>query len=138
MFSLNEAFLEEIGLGAMPEEQKKPFLRHIYKQLEVQVGERLSEGMTDEQLTEFGNIIDRREEDVNRWLSRNDPDFRSSDSYIKLQQTSGLQPGSVALNAEYTAAKWLELNRPDYKNVVASTLESLKQEIIANKDAILG
>jgi len=30
------------------------------------------------------------------------------------------------------------VNRPDYRDVVAKTLEELKQEIIQNRDAILG
>jgi hypothetical protein len=30
------------------------------------------------------------------------------------------------------------LNRPDYKDVVARTMNELKSEIIANRDAILG
>ncbi len=40
--------------------------------------------------------------------------------------------------AEFTATKWLEVNRPDYRQVVAEVLDELKKEIIANRDAILG
>lgn len=32
--------------------------------------------------------------------------------------------------------KWLGLNRPDYKDVVTTTMNELKAEIIANRDAI--
>ena len=32
----------------------------------------------------------------------------------------------------------LGLNRPDYKDVVTATMNELKSEIIANRDAILG
>jgi len=32
----------------------------------------------------------------------------------------------------------LELNRPDYRQVVASELELLKSEITTNRDSILG
>jgi len=42
------------------------------------------------------------------------------------------------LKAEYAATKWLEVNRPDYRDVVAKTLEELKQEIGQNRDAIMG
>jgi len=37
MFQLDEKFLEEIGLNELPEEQKKPFLQHIYDELELRV-----------------------------------------------------------------------------------------------------
>jgi hypothetical protein len=42
------------------------------------------------------------------------------------------------LKAEYAATKWLEVNRPDYRDVVKQVLEELKSEIVANKDTILG
>ena len=57
--------------------------------------------------------------------------------FIKLQQASGLPADSPQLQAEYAATKWLEVNRPDYRDVVARTLEGLKQEIMQNRDAIL-
>ena len=57
MFQLDDKFLEEIGLNSLPEEQKKPFLQHIYDELELRVGTKLSDGMTDEQLEEFESII---------------------------------------------------------------------------------
>ena len=53
MFQLDENFLNDIGLGSLPEAQKKPFLQHIYEELELRVGTRLSDGLSDEQLEEF-------------------------------------------------------------------------------------
>ena len=50
MFQLNEEFLKELGLDQLPEEQRKPFLQHIYSELELRVGERLSQGMSEAQL----------------------------------------------------------------------------------------
>jgi len=42
------------------------------------------------------------------------------------------------LRAEYAATKWLEVNRPDYRDVVAQVLEEIKKEVTANRDKILG
>jgi len=41
------------------------------------------------------------------------------------------------LRDEYAATKWLEVNRPDYRDVVAQTLDELKQEITQGKETIL-
>jgi hypothetical protein len=100
MFQLDDNFLQSVGLGSMPDDQKKAFLEHLYEELELRVGTRLSEGMSDDQLAEFEKLIDS--------------------------------------NDEAGALKWLETNRPDYKQVVAEELEKLKQEVIANKDKLLG
>jgi len=138
MFQLDNNFLEEIGLGGLPEDQKKPFLQHIYDQLEGRVGTRLSEGMTDQQLDEFEAIIDRRDEIIQPWLQQNAPQYQTEESFLRLQQAMQAPADSPALRAEFAATKWLEVNRPDYRDVVTKTLEELKQEIIANRDAILG
>lgn len=137
MFQLDDQFLQDIGLADLPEEQKKPFLQHVYDQLEYRVGVRLSEGMSDEQLEEFEAIIDRKPEVIAAWVERHAPDFMNDDLYTKIQEASGLPSGDDRIKAEYAATKWLEVNRPDYRDVVAKTLDELKQEIGQNRDAIL-
>jgi len=138
MFQLDDQFLSDIGLANLPDEQKKPFLQHIYDQLEYRVGVRLSEGMSDAQLEEFEAIIDRKEDVVNNWIQTNAPGYQAEEVFQKIQQASGLDANNPALKAEYAATKWLEVNRPDYRDVVAKTLDELKNEINQNRDAILG
>ena len=137
MFQLDEKFLEEIGLNELPEEQKKPFLQHIYDELELRVGTKLSEGMSDDQLSEFESIIDRKDEIVVAWLAKFAPDYKNDSGFSQLQKATGLNENDPGLRAEYAATKWLEVNRPDYRNVVSEVLEGLKKEVIASRDVIL-
>lgn len=138
MFQLDDKFLEDVGLVSMPEEQKKAFLQHIYDELELRVGTRLSEGMSDSQLEEFESIIDRKADVITAWLAEHVPDYYNDESFGRIQQATGLDVGDAGLRAEYTATKWLEVNRPDYRDVVAAVLDELKKEIRNNKDTILG
>lgn len=138
MFRLDDQFLKDIGLDGLPDEQKKPFLQHIYSELELRVGTRLSDGLSDAQLEEFEKIIDRDQEKIQSWLAAHSPNYQSDEAFGKLQQATGLDPSDAGLVAEYTATKWLEVNRPDYRQVVAAALDELKNEIISNRDAILG
>lgn len=137
MFQLDDQFLQDIGLADLPEEQKKPFLQHVYDQLEYRVGVRLSEGMSDAQLEEFEAIIDRKQDVVDAWVARYTPEFMNDELYGKIQAGSGLPAGDFRIKAEYAATKWLEVNRPDYRDVVARTLDELKGEISQNRSAIL-
>lgn len=137
MFQLDEQFLTDIGLADLPEEQKKPFLQHIYDQLEYRVGVRLSDGMSDAQLEEFEAIIDKKPEVVDAWITNNAPGFAADELFVKIQQATNLPADNPGLKAEYAATKWLEVNRPDYRDVVARTLNELKQEIAQNRDVIL-
>ena len=93
---IDEKFLADMGLSAMPEDQKKDFLAYVQEELEIRIGERISRGLTEAQLNEFDMI--------------NDP-------------------------AE--AAKWLEVNRPDYREIVSRTITELKDEIRANRARLL-
>lgn len=92
----NENFLQEMGLSAMPADQKAKFLDYVQRELEIRIGERVSKGLTEYQLAEFDNITEPRE-----------------------------------------AAKWLEKNRPDYREIVARTIKEMKDEIRANRSKLI-
>lgn len=138
MFQLDEKFLQDIGLGELPEAQRKPFLQHIYDQLEYQVGLKLSDGLSDDQIAEFEAIIDKKPEVIDAWVAQHAPNYQQEPVFQSIIQGSGLPADSAEAKAEYAATKWLEVNRPDYRDTVMKTLEDLKQEIIKNKDAIVG
>lgn len=137
MFQLNDEFLKELGLDQLPEDQRKPFLDHIYSELERRVGERLSEGMSDAQLDEFANIIDKVPGAVDDFLAQHAPDYANEPMFQKLVQATGVPANDLRLRDEFAATKWLEVNRPDYRDVVAQVMEELKNEIVANRDSIL-
>jgi hypothetical protein len=138
MFQLDDTFLKDVGLDGLSDEQKKPFLQHVYEELELRVGTRLSDGMSDVQLEEFEAIIDRKMEIVDPWLAQNVPNYQADSAFTRLQQVTQLQATDPTLKAEFAATKWLEMNRPNYREVVAQVLEELKREIISNRDSILG
>jgi len=137
MFKLDDKFLEDLGLGALPADQKQAFLQHIYSELEMRVGERLTEGMSDELLDEFGYFVDMNEDGMKKWFGENLADYADRDDYKQLREANPDAP-ETAIMSEYGAMKWLQLNRPDYPQVVAAVLEELKDEIRSNRDAILG
>lgn len=138
MFQLDDNFLEELGLGELPAEQRKAFLEHVYSQLELRVGTRLSEGLSDEQLSEFESFVDRDKEKVQAWVEVHAPDYQNDPAYQQIRQSVGPEVSDDIVLAEYASLKWLGLNRPDYREVVKQVLDELKKEIISSRDAILG
>ena len=93
----DDKFLQEMGLSAMPEDQKREFLKYVQKELEIRIGERIARGLTEVQLNQFDMITDPAE-----------------------------------------ATKWLEINRPDYREIVARTINEIKEEIRANRTRLVG
>lgn len=80
MLKLDNDLLLELGLGALPEDQKKAMLQHIYETLELRVGTQLANQMTDRQLEEFEQFIDAggdaNQEQALHWLETNLPNYK--------------------------------------------------------------
>lgn len=77
MFKLDNEFLTSLGLGSLPVDEKNKLLQAIYERLEMNVGMRLAEKMTDEQLNEFEGFIDRSDEaGALSWLETNFPNYK--------------------------------------------------------------
>ena len=72
--NLDEQFLQEMGLSAMPAEEKQRFLNYVQEELEIRIGERISKGLTEAQLYEFDTITDQ--DLARQWLEKNRPDYR--------------------------------------------------------------
>jgi hypothetical protein len=109
MYQLDDQFLQDLGLGALPEDQKQALLQQFMETLELRVGIKLSEGLSEQQLKDF-ELLTPAEGDT-----------------PELEQQK-----------QVAAMQWLQSNRPQYKDVVMGELEALKQEIIAGRDQILG
>jgi predicted RNA-binding Zn ribbon-like protein len=77
MFKLNNELLQELGLGALPVDEKNKMLNHIYETLEMRVGVKLANQMTDAQLDEFEAFINKNDEEgALKWLETNFPNYK--------------------------------------------------------------
>ncbi len=77
MFKLDENLLKELGLGELPAEEKNKMLAHIYETLEMRVGMKLAEQMSDSQLDEFEAFVNKDDQEgALKWLETNFPDYK--------------------------------------------------------------
>jgi hypothetical protein len=80
MLKLDNNLLDELGLGGLPEDQKRAMLQHIYDTLELRVGTNLANQMTDRQLEEFEKFIDdggdASQAQALQWLEANLPNYK--------------------------------------------------------------
>jgi hypothetical protein len=97
---IDHALLAELGLGGLPEQEKKDLEKHIYETLEMRVGMRLADQMTNEQLDEFETYFNARDDaGAFRWLETNFPNYKDivAEEFEKLK-------GEVAHNAPHILA----------------------------------
>lgn len=77
MIRIDDSLLEELGLIALPKADRDQLLKQIYETLEMKVGMRLAERMSDQQLDEFERFIDTNDEaGALKWLESNFPDYK--------------------------------------------------------------
>lgn len=77
MLKIDNSLLEEIGLAGLPEAEKSNFLKHIYETLEMRVGIRLADQMTNEQLDEFERYFEAKDDaGAFKWLETNFPNYK--------------------------------------------------------------
>lgn len=138
MFQLDDNFLNDVGMGNLPADEKDAFLQHIYQELELRVGTELAKDLDDAQLSEFEGLIGGDEAKVTLWLQNNVENYQASEEYKSVVARAAGDDSKVnVLQAEYAATRWLETNRPNYRDVVAAKLAELKQEIIDNRDTFI-
>lgn len=74
---IDNNLLGELGLAGLPAEEKAGFLKHIYETLEMRVGMRLADQMTNEQLDEFETFYNAKDDaGAFRWLETNFPNYK--------------------------------------------------------------
>lgn len=107
MLKLDNNLLNELGLTALPEEQKRSMLQHIYDTLELRVGTRLANQMTDQQLQEFEQFIDAGGENNQaqalQWLETNLPNYKQvvNDVFEELKvEVKQMAPQILAATAQ--------------------------------------
>ena len=107
MLKLDNNLLEELGLGSLPEAQKRQMLQHIYDTLELRVGTQLANQMTDKQLEEFEKFIDSggdaNQAQALQWLETNLPNYKDvvQQTFDSLKvEVKGMAPQLLASAAQ--------------------------------------
>jgi hypothetical protein len=77
MIKIDNTLLQEIGLDGLPQQEKDSLLKHIYETLEMRVGMRLADQMTNQQLDEFERYFEAKDDaGAFKWLETNFPNYK--------------------------------------------------------------
>ena len=89
MLNIDYTWLEEIGLGALANDEKDRMIKHIYETLEMRVGMSLAAQMSEAQLDEFEQLANARNDSgALTWLETNFPNYKQvvAAEFNKLEQ----------------------------------------------------
>jgi hypothetical protein len=77
MLKIDNTLLQDIGLGGLPDAEKNSLLKHVYETLEMRVGMRLADQMTNQQLDEFEQYFEAKDDaGAFKWLETNFPNYK--------------------------------------------------------------
>lgn len=131
-------------LEGLPQDQALQVARFFQTQLEVRVGMLLSDGLSDEQMSQFESLMNRDVEKMTEWIDRYAPDYEDDEIYLstradyeKNAERAGTKVDELALLSRYAQLKWFSINRPDYQEVVKRTVRELYQLVKANLEAFV-
>ena len=134
MYNIDDSFLESVGLGGLPADQKSGFLQYAQDQLEIRIGEKMSNNLNEAQLDEFEKIIDNDQEMMQKWLAAAG-DYKNNEVYQKLVEAAG--GDSAEVENDFVTAVWLNRNCPQYQQLIDESMNEIREEIAKNKDQIL-
>lgn len=109
MIQINDSLLNELGLGSLPTEERKNLLNHIYETLELRVGMRLADQMTNQQLDEFEKYFEAKDDKgAFNWLETNFPNYKDivQEEFDKLKTEVAQSAPQILIAAQNNQADY--------------------------------
>ena len=118
MLKIDDNLLQELGLGSLPPDDKRGLLSHIYETLEMRVGMRLADQMTNEQLDEFEMYFEAKDDaGAFKWLETNFPNYKDivNEEFEKLKsEVAQSAPQILAAAQQNVAVAQTNQSQPQY------------------------
>lgn len=132
MLRIDNSLLQEVGLSSLPDSEKNSLLKHIYETLEMRVGIRLADQMSNEQLDEFERYFEAKDDaGAFKWLETNFPNYKDivQEEFDKLKLEIS-QSAPQILSTSQTQNSPISSPQPDA--VSASTNQPPSSPAVAN------
>ena len=133
-------FIQEMGMENMPEEKVNSLVELAMSELERRVGQKLLEEMSSADAQEYMDLENENAAVLEKLLNENS-DYANDPAFLRIMQN--VSEGSseslterIALK-EYLKVKLLEKAAPNFKETVRFLADSIKRELLDNKDRIL-
>ncbi|MFZ1302046.1 MAG: DUF5663 domain-containing protein [Candidatus Microsaccharimonas sp.] len=121
----DEQLIEQLGIGNLSEPQQEEILEH----LNLRIGEAMSEGLTEQQITEYEAIINDDKAVIEAWLSQNAPNYKDSGVYQELAAGYDEDPEHINPEKVFASIAWTQVNSPNAQEVIARVIEDFKKEL---------
>jgi hypothetical protein len=115
MIKIDNSLLQELGLANLPDVEKNSLLKHIYETLEMRVGMRLADQMTNQQLDEFEQYFEAKDDQgAFKWLESNFPNYKEivQEEFDKLKIEVGQSAPQIMASSNASAQQQPQMSAP--------------------------
>lgn len=75
--TLDDQTLKELGLDGFSETEKNAILKRIYESLELRIGSRIAQKVSEEELKKFTEMTEQgKDEEAAQWLKEQVPEYQ--------------------------------------------------------------
>lgn len=120
-----DEIIEKLGIASFDSAEQ----RAIIEEATYRVGEAVSQALTEQQLNEYGAIVDDNEAVITSWLDQNVPDYKDQAVYQQFVQDYDGDPEKNNPAKLYASLAWVQKNIPNAQAAIDATLDTYKQEI---------
>lgn len=121
----DEDIIAELGVQDLDADTQ----HRIVNDYSMQVGAAVLEGLTDEEIEEYEQIIDGNQEVIDHWLDANVPDFKDAIAYQELAAGFDEDPEKVAADKVFASMAWIEKKNPNLSEKVAAVKDKIKANL---------
>ena len=126
------AFFDHLPLQSVPESKKRELMEAFFGELQGRIGGLLTDGMTNEQLDEFGVFADGNSTKAFHWLLKNFPAWALEPEGEALFPEGMPNDLFDCMNdpriCELASQLWLKKNRPEYPIAVQQVTDAMMWE----------
>jgi hypothetical protein len=120
----DEQIITQLGIADLPDQEQEA----IINEAELRIGEKVSEQLNNEQLSEYDSIINNDEHVIDSWLDQNVPFYEQEPAYQAFLEGVDDDPEKNNPKKLFATVAWVQLTVPNFQEVVTEVLETYKLE----------
>ncbi|MFZ2560304.1 MAG: DUF5663 domain-containing protein [Candidatus Nanoperiomorbaceae bacterium] len=135
MYQLDDEFKQALALDKVKEEDRNALYASIEQSVNTLINNKLYDVLSDEQAEEFANVTDGDNKYLWQFLNTNLPTWEKTPEWSTFRQQ---YIGDADLSSDefnelartFAVLKWLQLNVPNYAEIVADARNNIYDRII--------
>lgn len=119
--------IDALDISGLPEDKRES----IIAEASVRIGNAIIDAVSEEDYSEYKQIVDDNHEVIDAWLEKNVPGYKESAVYKEIAAGYEDDPEKNNPNKLFATVAWVQLNVPQLQQLVDTALEEYQRELLS-------